>query len=394
MALLGIGCAAPRRAPVPSAPTRATVRLEALVRRHPLWPELARLDALANDARRGGDTGARDGGATPAWPAPAPMDDLRASTLERREAARRRLELALQEGLSGFAAGETERLEIFLAGRRRELEAEERRNLTERERELRGAADREAQALLDRLADDLALLRTSRDGLDAQLREGFRITVSPETLTAELERLKGTTASLEDRGGARGVAVTLPPGNRGYSPRARLTAARDAIDRLVQRLEGEIATRRVSVDRRMDEEMAALRKEASRRVEARVEQLREQRSVEVEPILERHEFEDRLERTLGMEAASAVRLDDIGATRHAPASRWSRKASGADGGARAAADIRRVRDALERRLRAEVADRVRDAAQERRVDVTFGDVPGVPDRTDAFGRWIWDRSEL
>lgn len=366
------------------------VRIDDLVRRHPLQGEVARLDAMIArlDGPRPSASGLQPIGGRSVADPPAPR-----LVEERRLEARGRLEKAQRAGLSGIASGRAETAEAVLAARRVELEAEERRRLVEEERSLREDAESRIAGEVERVSGDLGLLRAAREGLEAQLREGFLIAVAPEVLDAQMVALAATTATIRMERGVRNVAVSFPEAGRGIGPRARLGAARLAVDRAAARIEADLVDFRIRVRRQTVERMTELRATSALSVDREIAILRDRRRLEVEPILERQDYEVLLERTLAMEEAPSRWIGDRPIPAFPSGEAWPGSVGRRNSGDRSRA-LRVTRDALVARIRALVEARVADAAQQRRFRIVYRQEPGVPDRTEAFAQWLGDSAEL
>lgn len=366
------------------------VRIDELVRRHPLQSEVARLDAMIAGMRAAPSTVG-----VPVAPDTIGVVDsaMPAIVAGRRASARERLEQAQRSGLAGLASGRAETAEALLAARRLELEAEARRRLGEEERALREEADGRIRAEVDRVSGDLGLLRAARETLEAQLREGFLIAVPADVLEAQLVALSGARAEIREERGVRRVDVRFPAQVPGAGPRARLGAARAAIDRALAEIDAGLARTRDRVRREAGDRIGVLRKESDEAIDREMRALRERRRVDVEPILERQAVEVLLERTLAMEEAPARRVSDRPIPAFPVPGEWTR-GGGATGPGRGRQELVAMRAALLARIRALVEARVADEAQKRRFRTTTKSEPGVPDRTEAFAQWLGDSAEL
>ena len=350
---------------------------DALVRRHPLWREAARVDATRPMA--GGPAGILSSepvALKPATLAPGAAVDSRRNT------ARERLETAQRRGLATLESNRDSRVEDAVRARRTELEASEERALAEQVQQWTAQAEQEGESAARAVSAELAVLQAALDSTEAQLREGFLVPVPAEVLAVELARLAGSTAEVTDERGVRRVAIRWVGDIRGASTRARLTVAKDAIAKRIAELSGQIEMQRRDARARAERLAEAARSQAAQRVAREIERVREERRIDLAPLLEQQNFGMLLERTLAMEATPA-RLVNAGTAQglantvvweNMPAPRVPISGPSAVG--------RRLRA----RAVAMVDARVQDIARELGCALAQRRSPGMPDRTGDFAR--------
>jgi hypothetical protein len=350
---------------------------DALVRRHPLWREAARVDATRPMA--GGPAGILSSepvALKPATLAPGAAVDSRRNT------ARERLETAQRRGLATLESNRDSRVEDAVRARRTELEASEERALAEQIQQWTAQAEQEGESAARAVSAELAVLQAALDSTEAQLREGFLVPVPAEVLAVELARLAGSTAEVTDERGVRRVAIRWVGDIRGASTRARLTVAKDAIAKRIAELSGQIEMQRRDARARAERFAEAARSQAAQRVAREIERVREERRIDLAPLLEQQNFGMLLERTLAMEATPA-RLVNAGTAQglaktvvweNMPAPRVPISGPSAVG--------RRLRA----RAVAMVDARVQDIARELGCALAPRRSPGMPDQTGEFAR--------
>jgi hypothetical protein len=380
IACLAAGCARP--AAIPSAVLSTVyVNREALVRRHPLWIEA---DRIADGAKN--NTSDASSVAPPKAPStlkiPALTPDAAVQT--RRSDARGRLETVQRRGLSALDSVRDTRVEDAVSARRLELEAAEDRVLAEREQGWREDGRRRVDAALQAVTAELAVLQTALESVDAQLKEGFLVAVPPDVLSRERARLAGSEATVLDDRGIRRVEIRWSADIRGVSPRARLSAARDAIAARIARISLGLEAERQDARSAMDRERETAKAEARARITREVDRVREERRIDLAPLLEQQNFGMLLERTLAMESTPSATLGAGDAQGLARETDWSTVRLAATERLPDIAMVARMRS----RALALVDARITDLSRTLGVSAVYRPIAGVPDRTGEFARRI------
>jgi len=329
----------------PPARERVFADVEALVREHPAWEQVAGIGALKSSWRSAGAPGVGAGPAAAALPG---VRDPQVKT-EARSALESRLERKAQDELSNLMPELLTSLDRRLAERRRELEAQAlavgadaaRRSEQELSRSLR-ALDEQHQSERVDCAVKLAALR-------AQLS-------SP---AGDVEAVKAAIAAREKELG--GLDAKLGRDKQELGERAEASLLQEKDRRL----------------KAIEDELGAMREQESRRIEAAI-QARKTR-------LER-DLDGRGTGGLQTDRVEPFELSGIGAGAGSRAAKVrslarSRFTGGADGSAR---DLAELAQALRKRIRAELRAVVTRIAADNGLAVAFEPERGVPDRTEWF----------
>jgi hypothetical protein len=390
-ALAGCGDRNPAAKPAPP-PERAYVRLDELIRRHPLQADLRRLDeaeaALRRSAAAAGaadGAAARSGGLTlPALSAGGGAADQESLLAQRRGEARVRVRARAERGIEEYTASLEYRRLRRLEQRRSELEAVARGRVAEQERNAR--AD-----VLEGVRSKV--LATADPYLSDAVKEGALVNdlTSPAPLTRPLlapgppaDVLEQQIRELEAAGPGQKVVV---------SDRARLTRDLRAVRARMGELLALEERIRAEGDAEIARRLAAIREQSASEIAAQLAALRAESNLDARVGAERSNLDGALtfEARTAQEARAllaggagtgTVTLAGVAGPVPVPA-------AGGPGRLRAAlARVAAERAQIAGLLRAEVIDSVRDAAAARNIDVTFGPGGGRTDRTRDFSEWI------
>lgn len=391
----GVGCGGQNPAAKPAPrPERAFVRLDDLIRRHPLQADLRRLDeakaALRRSAASGGAPGGPTGGAAgltlPALTAVTGGGGDQASLLaQRRGEARVRARARAEQGIEEYTASLEYRRLRRLEQRRSEMEAVARGRVAEQERNAR--AD-----VLEGVRSQV--LATADPYLRDALKERALVNdlTSPPPLSPPLLP-PGPPAEVLEEQIRRLEAGEVGTREDPISDRARLT-------RDLRRVRGRIDDL-LALERRIQSEgdaeiarrLAAIREQSAAEIAAQLAALRAESNLDARVGAERANLDEALafEARTAQDARAVLAAGGTGTVSLAGASAGAVPvpASGGPGRLRAAlARVAAERAQIADLLRAEVIDSVRDAAASRNIDVTFGPGGGRTDRTRDFSEWI------